>query len=150
MPVSRHARPGDAIGADATGGARIGRSSFLRWGGKVGLGLVGAVTAAVKSPPLALAAPAPSAAGARPMTASHCWPNTGPFAVGCCALACPSSHYCSGTGSSYTCPSGYNKKQWSCCDSDGRVRFCGECTTGGNCTELATFICSETWKGPTC
>lgn len=122
-----------------------------RWMTRTGMALVAMVaTTMAKSSGRASAS---RSSGYMPSaTANHqsCWPETGVYPAGCCYLACPNS--CSGTGSNFTCPSGYNKKTWTCCDGGGqRVRYCGECTTGSTCSERAHFHCSETWtQNPTC
>jgi len=61
----------------------------------------------------------------------------------CCGLA--STTTCPGSGSSFTCPEGYNRMYWYCCHF-GRVVGCGECTTSTvDCYE-GEFVCSEGWS----
>ena len=57
----------------------------------------------------------------------------------CCDLAY-GAYTCPGTGSNYTCPSGYYKQEWTCYEG-GHYYGCGECTNGGSCW-TGTWICS--------
>lgn len=127
----------------------MGRSGFLRYISRAGITLV-AATAGVM-------ARSQTAVGAEPRTpatpGSHnaCWPDHDVYLHFCCTLACPPNQ-CSGSGSNHTCPAGYNKKSWTCCDPGGeRHRVCSECTTGSTCREFAHFHCSESWtENPPC
>lgn len=69
------------------------------------------------------------------------------YHAGCCCLATPPGG-CPGSGPTHTCPDGYQKRQWTCCDFSGsNLRRCSECTTGATCFE-GSFVCSETWTAP--
>lgn len=68
---------------------------------------------------------------------------SGTYNVGCCHLAKPNGG-CPGSGSSYSCPSGYYKRVWYCCYS-GRLWGCGECTSGATCYD-PSWACSEAWQ----
>lgn len=60
----------------------------------------------------------------------------------CCCL----KHYpgsCPGSGSSYSCPSGWTKKTWACC-TGGRWYGCGECVQSTSCW-VGPWVCSEYW-----
>jgi hypothetical protein len=67
------------------------------------------------------------------------------YSWNCCNLArqkwCAS---CSSCSVPFKCPSGYNKRLWTCCGSSGRLWGCGECTTGSTCWK-GTFACSYGW-----
>lgn len=61
------------------------------------------------------------------------------YPYACCALA--SNTHCSGCSTgSFSCPSGYNKKYWFCCQS-GQLYGCGECTHGSSCY-IGPWVCS--------
>lgn len=96
------------------------RRGFLGWAGRMGMVAVGAIAGATVFQEAAQA-----------------------YTFYCCGLAKPPGG-CPGSGSSFTCPSPYRKRLWECCRSDGRVVFCGECTTGSTC-HTGTFYCSEGW-----
>jgi hypothetical protein len=97
---------------------RTNRRTFLVWTGRLGIGAVGGLASLT--------------ATARPAKA---------YTYGCCHLAKPAGG-CPGSGCSFSCPSGYRKRTWGCCTSNGRVMVCGECTTGASCWS-GTFKCSE-------
>lgn len=60
----------------------------------------------------------------------------------CCNLALPDTN-CPGTAPNVSCPSGYVKKEWTCCYTAGhRVWGCIECTTGSTCWN-GSFACSD-------
>lgn len=59
----------------------------------------------------------------------------------CCDLA--TSIPCAGSGPNFTCPAGYTKHVWYCCEF-GRIAGCGECTQGPDCW-TGPFACSEDW-----
>lgn len=123
------------------------RRSVLGWGGRIGVGITAVMTELLFSPTrsvVTLGAVPLGKGGAQDASASHgCWPHTGLYGFGCCALACPPQS-CPGAGPSHTCNSG-SKKSWTCCDAaQRRVRVCSECTTGPNCF-YEVFSCSESW-----
>lgn len=96
------------------------RRGFLGWVGRLGVVAVGAIAGA--------------GVLERPADA---------YTYHCCTLARPPGG-CPGSGSGFTCPSGYYRRVWGCCRSDGRYVFCGECTTGSTC-HTGSFYCSEGW-----
>jgi hypothetical protein len=82
---------------------------------------------------------------------AECFPNHSTYQVGCCNLACPQGS-CPGSGSTHTCPSGFHKKAWSCCDSGGTLhRECSECNDGSVCDVATEWVCSESFlANPPC
>ncbi|MGW5679454.1 hypothetical protein ACWEV4_30985 [Streptomyces sp. NPDC003860] len=63
----------------------------------------------------------------------------------CCALAkCNMCSYAVNKDR-YTCPSGYNRRTWSCVKGSSRF-YCGECAKGATCYD-GPFACSI-WFGP--
>ncbi|MEU5108141.1 MULTISPECIES: hypothetical protein [unclassified Streptomyces] len=63
----------------------------------------------------------------------------------CCSLAkCNQCSY-SVNKERYTCPSGYNRRTWSCVKGSNRY-YCGECAKGSDCWS-GPFACSI-WFGP--
>jgi hypothetical protein len=60
----------------------------------------------------------------------------------CCHLA-RSPGGCPGSGSSFTCPTGYNKRVWYCCRGV-YLTGCGECTKSTSCWS-GPYACSEYW-----
>lgn len=113
--------------------AAADRRGFIGWMGRLGLGVIGAVAG------LLATAETASAHGIH---------------VGCCHLSNTSS--CSGSGSSYNCPSGTYKRAWHCCQTDGGYRMCGECIKNlagcdiNSCHQdyLSCFACHWTYKYP--
>jgi len=66
------------------------------------------------------------------------------YRYGCCCLAKPPGG-CPGSGSSYSCPSGWYRKYWTCVVS-GIGYYCGECQSRNqSCTNKSgnTYLCSE-------
>lgn len=63
----------------------------------------------------------------------------------CCHLALPNTecHY-SGDKSNYTCPSGWYRQWWFCCEGTRQVG-CGECTRSTTTCWSGPFICSIWW-----
>lgn len=63
----------------------------------------------------------------------------------CCSLAkCNMCSY-QVNKDRYTCPSGYNRRTWSCVTGSNRY-YCGECASGSTCYD-GPFACSI-WFGP--
>jgi len=100
------------------------RRGFLRWTGRVGITSVGVLAGLTAVQPAAHAC----------------------IAHACCCLIKPSGG-CPGSGSGFTCPSGYTKRIWGCCQG-GRDWGCGECTTASTCwgATTANTACSEHWS----
>jgi hypothetical protein len=70
----------------------------------------------------------------------------------CCNLEFPNGPECSYSGdkSNYSCPDGYNRQWWFCCEGT-RQAGCGECTTSTSTCWSGTFNCSIWWyTGQTC
>lgn len=70
----------------------------------------------------------------------------------CCNLYFPNGPECnySGNKSSYTCPQGYTRQWWPCCEGT-RMAGCGECTTSTTTCWQGTFNCSIWWwTGESC
>lgn len=70
--------------------------------------------------------------------------------VKCCFLACPNTecHY-EGDKSKYTCPEGFQRQWWFCCEGTQQIG-CGECATGDSCG-AGPWACSIWWEtGATC
>lgn len=108
------------------------RRGFFGWMGRLGVGTI-AVVAGVT------ATQQPAAAD------GFC--NCTPFC--CCLKTCDS---CSGSGPTFTCPSGWTKRMWFCCIGGNQFYGCGECQQGGtNCFNGTQYTCSEAWfEGPNC
>ena len=69
----------------------------------------------------------------------------------CCQLALPDTECSySDTKDQFTCPEGYHKQYWTCCEGT-RLLGCGECTTDpGTCWD-GEYICSTWWiTGQSC
>lgn len=69
----------------------------------------------------------------------------------CCHLALPDKE-CpySGDKSNYTCPDGYYRQWWFCCEGTQQVG-CGECTTDESTCWSGDFYCSIWWwTGQSC
>jgi len=65
---------------------------------------------------------------------------------GCCILAFPPpNNQCAGSGGAYTCPSGWYKRIWYCCQNGSKLRGCGECTRNIDTCFQGPFLCSKTW-----
>ncbi len=121
---------------------RQSRSSFLSILSRAGVGTVAAVAGVVTAP--RGHAKARVEPGRRlPATHRDCFPSRDCVPVGCCCLACEPGG-CPGSGANHTCPSGFNKKRWTCCDGSAGTRACSECTTADNCYQ-SHFACSETY-----
>jgi hypothetical protein len=63
---------------------------------------------------------------------------------GCCCLAHPPGG-CPGSGTTYSCPSGWYRKYWTCV-VNGIGYYCGECQSRNqDCTNKTgnTYLCSE-------
>jgi hypothetical protein len=70
----------------------------------------------------------------------------------CCSLYYPNGPECnySGDKSNYTCPSGYHRQWWPCCEGT-RQAGCGECTTNTDTCWSGQFNCSIWWwTGESC
>jgi len=69
----------------------------------------------------------------------------------CCILAKPEKecHY-TGHKANYTCPPGFQKQYWPCCEGT-RLVGCGECSSGPTCFDRP-FDCSIWWwiEGSSC
>ena len=68
----------------------------------------------------------------------------------CCGLA-RLDHECHWVGSkaNYTCPQGYNRQWWYCCEGTQQIA-CGECTPGSTCWS-GPWECSIFWyTGQSC
>ena len=68
----------------------------------------------------------------------------------CCDLYYPNGPWCGGspgTGN-FTCPSGYYKRDWTCCAPAGLVT-CWECTKSTTCW-AGPYACSNYSIGPGC
>jgi hypothetical protein len=131
-------READGVGRDkrpvATGPAPS-RRRFLGWMGRLGTVVIGGIagTGILQEP-----------ASARRL-----------YRWACCYLAFTPGG-CPGSGSTFTCPSGWYKRWWSCCYG-GIQRGCGECVklrTDGKattCLNAPDYKCSEGWTiGRTC
>jgi hypothetical protein len=120
----------DPVEAEGLSGPLVGRPTFLRWLSRAGIGVVAATATVI--------ARAPGRAGANPVPPCH------PDLVqrGCCCLFYEPGG-CPGAGSSHTCPSGFTKKTWTCCQSIV-LYHCSECVGGASCKE-GPFACSEVW-----
>lgn len=102
------------------------RRWFLGWMSRLGVGAI-AVVAGVT------ATQQPAAAN------GFC--NCTPYC--CCLKTCKS---CSGSGHTFTCPSGWTKRVWYCCIAGNHMYGCGECLKGGSsCWDGDEYTCSETW-----
>jgi hypothetical protein len=69
----------------------------------------------------------------------------------CCVLARPDNEcYWIGSKSNFSCPSGYYRQWWYCCEGSQQIA-CAECTTNPNTCWSGTFACSIWWyTGQTC
>lgn len=96
--------------------------------------------------------PAAGRAGAFPEGAFG-WKGGGPMEGGmaCCQLALPDRE-CQYVGdkSNYTCPEGWHRQYWTCCDGT-RIAGCGECTRSTSTCWVGPFECSIWWwTGQSC
>lgn len=100
------------------------RRGFIRWAGRVGFTSVGVLAGLT----------------ATRQEARAC------YSAACCCLIRPSGG-CPGSGSGFSCPSGYYKRIWGCC-SGGRDWGCGECTKASSCwgATSSNTACSEHWS----
>lgn len=69
----------------------------------------------------------------------------------CCGLARPDNEcHWTGTKSNFTCPSGYHRWWWYCCDGTQQIA-CGECTQSTSSCWGGPWQCSVFWyTGQTC
>jgi hypothetical protein len=70
----------------------------------------------------------------------------------CCQLWFPNGPECnySGEKANYTCPPGFHKQYWVCCEGT-RQAGCGECTTSDSTCWGGEFNCSIWWwTGQSC
>jgi hypothetical protein len=75
------------------------------------------------------------------------------YAFACCQLVYgpASGHWCSNSGTDFSCPSCYFKYIWSCC-SGNTVWNCGECALcdihpqGCTCWDGYNYVCSFGWN----
>ena len=69
----------------------------------------------------------------------------------CCHLALPNTECSySGAKSNYTCPTGYYRQWWFCCEGTRQVG-CGECTKSTSTCWSGPFVCSIWWwSGQSC
>jgi hypothetical protein len=73
-----------------------------------------------------------------------------PYAWECCLLAYPCcANWCTGSGGTWSCPSGSHSTAWTCCYS-GASWGCGECMkiSGTNCSagnSQSDYACSYGW-----
>lgn len=77
-------------------------------------------------------------------------PCKGPVTpIRCCFLACP-DRQCpyEGDPANYTCPDGYQRSYWTCCEG-GTLVGCGECSTGESCGD-GPFYCSIAFDAGCC
>jgi len=66
----------------------------------------------------------------------------------CCRVFYPNGPYCNYVGrpQDYTCPSGYYRQWWFCCEgSRGREAACAECTQSTSTCWSGPFNCSTWW-----
>ena len=66
----------------------------------------------------------------------------------CCHVFYPNGPYCNYVGKpqSYTCPPGYYRQWWFCCEgSRGREAACAECTQSQSTCWSGPFNCSTWW-----
>ena len=70
--------------------------------------------------------------------------------VKCCFLACPNTEcQYEGNKSNYSCPGGFQKQYWFCCEGTTQIG-CGECATGSSCG-AGPWACSIWWvTGTSC
>jgi hypothetical protein len=132
-------REEDGAGRDerpaAANGPAPSRRRFLGWMGRLGTVVIGGIAGAGILEETATARP------------KYKW--------ACCYLAFTPGG-CPGSGSTFTCPSGWYKRQWTCCYG-GLQRGCGECVKlypapkPTTCWDAPAFKCSEGWTiGRTC
>ncbi len=70
--------------------------------------------------------------------------GTNCYRYGCCCLAKPPGG-CPGSGTTYSCPSGWYRKYWTCV-VNGIGYYCGECQSRNQaCTNKSgnSYLCSE-------
>jgi hypothetical protein len=70
---------------------------------------------------------------------------------GCCNLRYPTGPWCeySGSRSNFTCPPGFQRSWWFCCEGTRQVA-CAECSTGASCWS-GPWNCSMWWfTGQSC
>jgi hypothetical protein len=122
------------------------RRTFLRSVGGVGAAVVGAIAVVWTDSPVAAAS----------QRQGRTW--TPAVNAGCCGLATNTpcgGHWDKGN---FTCPSGYSKEFWTCCQGGNAVFVCYECkhkesdnTNACYSGELEDYICSNyTFQFVTC
>lgn len=123
-------------------GSRRERRSPLDWLSRLGIGLLSFFSN--------LADEAPGESSAEPYAADADHPVEQPI-PDCCTLAVPEKecHY-SGHKSDFTCPDGFQKQYWPCCEGT-RLVGCGECASGSSCF-YGPWECSIWWliEGSSC
>jgi hypothetical protein len=64
----------------------------------------------------------------------------------CCSLALPNTpcNFPAGRPKDFTCPPGYHRQWWNCCEGT-HVVACGECTKSTSNCWTGPFICSIWW-----
>lgn len=97
------------------------RRGFFRRASAIGAAVVGGIAVTWADAPTALASPL------------------------CCELAHPNGPWCGGSQglSSFSCPSGYSKRYWTCAYASCEIG-CYECAKGSNCW-TGPWSCSN-WK----
>jgi hypothetical protein len=120
------------------------RRTFLRFLGGLGAAVVGAIAVTWTDSPMAAA----SQQSQRPDIKI----------VGCCGLA--TNNPCGGhwNNGNFSCPSGYSKELWTCCQGGNVVYACWECKhresdNTGSCEsgDLEDYVCSNyTFSFVTC
>lgn len=105
-----------------SGHREVSRRRFIRYGAGAGAALVGAIAVTWADSPKADASPY------------------------CCGLAKPNTP-CGGkwNTSSFSCPSGYHKAQWTCSGGGVILIICMECQSSGgtNCFAGGKYACSN-------
>jgi hypothetical protein len=111
------------------------------WLSRLGMGLLAMMAAS----------PAGSGgSGAQGKAGDHAKPSAAPGGMPqpiprCCSLALPHTpcSFPSGQPQNFTCPPGYNRQWWNCCEGT-RLVACAECAKGSACWE-GPFACSIWW-----